>query len=43
MGLYAEQIADARQKLEADFYSSMTELAQSFHVHERTLIRALVE
>ena len=35
------QIADARQKLETDFYSSITELAESFHVHERTLIRAL--
>jgi DNA invertase Pin-like site-specific DNA recombinase len=36
-----EQIAQARQILEADFYSSKTEVAQSFHVHERTLMRAL--
>ncbi len=36
-----EQIAQARQALEVDFYSSITELAESFRVHERTLIRAL--
>jgi len=36
-----EQIADARRELEADFYSSITEVAESFHVHERTLMRAL--
>ena len=35
------QIAEARQALEADFYSSITEVAESFRVHERTLIRAL--
>ncbi len=35
------QLAEARRLLEADFYSSITELAQSFRVHERTLIRAL--
>jgi len=36
-----EQIAQARQMLEADFYFSITEVAESFRVHERTLIRAL--
>ncbi len=36
-----EQIAEARRTLEADFYSSITEVAESFRVHERTLIRAL--
>lgn len=36
-----EQIAEARCALEADFYSSLTELAESFRVHERTLTRAL--
>lgn len=36
-----EQIAEARQALETDFYSSITEAAESFRVHERTLIRAL--
>jgi len=35
------QIAEARQTLEADFYSSLTEIAESFRVHERTLMRAL--
>ncbi|MEE9304245.1 MAG: recombinase family protein [Thiotrichaceae bacterium] len=35
------QIKEARQILETEFYSSMTELAESFRVHERTLIRAL--
>ncbi|MCU7805666.1 MAG: recombinase family protein [Candidatus Thiodiazotropha sp. (ex Lucinoma borealis)] len=39
--LSAEQIAEARRILEADFYSSITEVAESFRVHERTLIRAL--
>ena len=39
--LNEEQIAKARQALETDFYSSITELAESFCVHERTLIRAL--
>ena len=33
--LSTEQVADARRKLEADFYSSMTELAHSFHVLKR--------
>ncbi len=41
--LSTEQIAQARHELETNFYSSMTELAESFHVHERTLIRALEE
>lgn len=36
-----EQVQDARRKLEAEFYSSITEAAESFRVHERTLIRAL--
>ena len=36
-----EQITKARRMLETDFNSSLTELAQYFHVHERTLIRAL--
>ncbi len=35
------QLAEARRLLDSDFYSSITELAQSFRVHERTLIRAL--
>lgn len=35
------QIQEAREKLEAEFYSSITEVAESFRVHERTLIRAL--
>ncbi|MEW7986970.1 MAG: recombinase family protein [Candidatus Thiodiazotropha endolucinida] len=39
--LKPEQIAEARRILEADFYSSITEIAESFRVHERTLIRAL--
>jgi DNA invertase Pin-like site-specific DNA recombinase len=39
--LNEEQIAQARQALEEDFYSSITELTESFRVHERTLIRAL--
>jgi len=37
------QIAEARRVLEADFYSSLAELAQSFRVHERTLLRGLEE
>ncbi|MEE9355049.1 MAG: hypothetical protein V3U75_05610 [Methylococcaceae bacterium] len=37
--LKEEQVAQARQFLEENFYYSMTELAESFH--ERTLIRAL--
>jgi len=41
--LNAEQVAQARHELETDFYSSITELAESFRVHERTLIRALEE
>ena len=41
--LSPQQVAQARHSLETDFYSSMAELAQSFHVHERTLIRALEE
>lgn len=36
-----EQITEARRILEADFYSSLTEVAESFRVHERTLMRAL--
>ncbi|CAA0114045.1 DNA-invertase hin [Halioglobus japonicus] len=36
-----DQVAEARRVLEADFYSSITEVAESFRVHERTLIRAL--
>lgn len=39
--LNEEQIAQARQTLETDFYSSITELAESFRVHEKTLARAL--
>jgi DNA invertase Pin-like site-specific DNA recombinase len=35
------QIAEARRVLEADFYSSLTQVANSFSVHERTLQRAL--
>jgi len=41
--LSSEQVAQARRTLEADFYSSITEVAESFRVHERTLIRALEE
>ncbi len=41
--LSPEQIAEARRILEANFYSSLTEVAQYFRVHERTLIRALRE
>ena len=41
--LNQEQVAQARHKLETDFYSSITELAESFRVHEQTLIRALEE
>ncbi|MBT3043398.1 MAG: recombinase family protein [Candidatus Thiodiazotropha sp. (ex Codakia orbicularis)] len=41
--LNSEQIALARHKLETNFYSSITELAESFRVHEQTLIRALEE
>ena len=36
-----EQVAEARLKLESDVYSSIVEVAESFRVHERTLIRAL--
>lgn len=39
--LSSEQIEQARNTLETDFYSSIAELAESFRVHERTLIRAL--
>lgn len=39
--LTPEQIAEARRLLEADFYSSLTGLAEAFRVHEKTLIRAL--
>lgn len=35
------QIQEARRKLEADFQPSISEVAESFFVHERTLIRAL--
>lgn len=35
------QITKARRMLESDFSSSLTDVAQSLHVHERTLIRAL--
>ena len=35
------QIEEARRLLEADFYSSLTGLAESFRVHEKTLMRAL--
>ena len=41
--LSSEQVAEARRRLELDFYSSITELAESFHVHEKTLMRALEE
>ncbi|MBL3591674.1 MAG: recombinase family protein [gamma proteobacterium endosymbiont of Lamellibrachia anaximandri] len=41
--LSVEQIAQARHKLDTDVYSSITGLAESFRVHERTLIRALEE
>jgi DNA invertase Pin-like site-specific DNA recombinase len=36
-----EQVAKARLILEADFYFSITAVAESFRVHERTLMRAL--
>ncbi|MES9867237.1 MAG: recombinase family protein [Candidatus Thiodiazotropha sp. LLP2] len=39
--LKPEQVEEARRQLEADFYSSLTEVAESFRVHERTLMRAL--
>lgn len=39
--LTIEQIEEARRLLEADFYSSLSGLAESFRVHEKTLIRAL--
>jgi len=39
--LSTEQIAQARRTLELDVYSSISEVAHSFNVHERTLIRAL--
>lgn len=39
--LNEEQITEARRVLETDFYSSITEVAESFRVHERTLMRAL--
>jgi len=35
------QIAEARRVLEADFYSSLAQVAESFRVHERTLMRAI--
>ena len=35
------QISEARRALEAEFYSSITELAEHFRVHEQTIIRAL--
>ena len=35
------QVAEARRILEADFYSSLAGVAESFRVHERTLSRAL--
>ncbi|MEE8060135.1 MAG: recombinase family protein [Pseudomonadales bacterium] len=35
------QIAEARRILETDFYSSLTQVAESFRVHENTLRRAL--
>ena len=35
------QVAQARLELESNFYSSLTEVAEHFRVHERTLIRAL--
>ncbi|MCG7861114.1 MAG: recombinase family protein [Candidatus Thiodiazotropha endolucinida] len=41
--LKPEQVEEARRILEADFYSSLTEVAESFRVHERTLMRALGE
>ena len=39
--LNAQQVAQARCILEAGFYYTITEVAESFRVHERTLIRAL--
>lgn len=39
--LTEQQITEARRQLEAEFYSNLTEVAESFRVHERTLIRAL--
>ncbi|PCI97250.1 MAG: hypothetical protein COB14_09295 [Alphaproteobacteria bacterium] len=36
-----EQVSEARQILETDFYSSLTQVAESFRVHEITLKRAL--
>lgn len=41
--LSTEQVSQARHKLEEDFYSSITEVAESFRVCEKTLIRALEE
>ena len=39
--LTKKQVAEARVKLEVEFKLSITELAAQFHVHERTLERAL--
>lgn len=39
--LNEQQIREARQQLEAEFYSNLTEVAESFRVHERTLMRAI--
>ena len=39
--LSLHQIEEARRVLETDFYSSITQVAESFRVHERTLMRAL--
>ena len=39
--LSEKQVKEARHKLEAEFYSSITELAEHFRVHEMTLKRAL--
>lgn len=36
-----EQIQEARRALESEVYSSITEMAESFRVHEMTLKRAL--
>ena len=36
-----DQIREARRLLEADFYASLTQVAESFRVHEMTLRRAL--
>ena len=36
-----EQIAEARQEMGMESHFSLTELAQRFHVHEKTIERAL--